>query len=103
METGEKTIALALLEQHALSVEQCEQMTTEAMEGETKLLSDTEAAYQLRLRLGLESPGSGKARSEGQHHEGSKQQDTSRQRREPRVGQRRPARDPVKGERAEHA
>jgi hypothetical protein len=43
MEKGEKTLSRALLEQHALSVDRCDQMITEAMAGEAALTEDDNA------------------------------------------------------------
>jgi hypothetical protein len=54
LERGAKTLSRALLERHALSVDRCEQMMTEAMAGEAALTEDGQAAYRLRVRLGLE-------------------------------------------------
>jgi len=94
LEQGEKTLSHALLEQHALSVDRCGQMVTEAVAGETALTEDDHAAYRLRARLGLEQgpaeqhrPGDDRGRS-----------NTPSQRRHARVGQRKPTRDPVKKE-----
>lgn len=89
MERGEKTISRSLLEQHALSVDRCDQMITEAVAGETVLTEDDNAAYRLRVRLGLEQ---GPAQQQGQ----AKGQGSSRTRPSQRVGQRNPQRDPVK-------
>jgi hypothetical protein len=65
-------------------------MVTEAIAGETALTEDDHAAYRLRIRLGLEHG------PVEQHEQG--QGDTPSQRRQSRVGQRKPARDPVKKE-----
>jgi len=89
MERGEKTISRSLLEQHALSVDRCDQMVTEAAAGETALTEDDNAAYRLRVRLGLEQ---GPAQQQGQ----AKGQGSSRTRQSQGVGQRKPQRDPVK-------
>ncbi len=89
LETGAKTISRSLLEQHALSVDRCEQMVTEAVAGETALTEDDNAAYRLRVRLGLEQ---GPAQQHGQ----AKAQGSSRTRPSQGVGQRKPQRDPVK-------
>jgi predicted ATPase len=90
LEQDEKTLSRALLEQHALSVDRCGQMVTEAVAGETALTEDDNAAYRLRVRLGLEQ-----GPAEQQEHG---QQNISPQRRQSRVGQRKPNRDPVKKE-----
>ncbi|HEU5381165.1 MAG TPA: hypothetical protein VFV38_37550, partial [Ktedonobacteraceae bacterium] len=92
IERGEKTVSLSLLEQHALSVDRCGQMVTEAVAGEAALTEDDHAAYQLRVRLGLEA---GPAE---QQKQGRRSQSTPR--RNLRVGQRNPTRDPVKKEEA---
>jgi energy-coupling factor transporter ATP-binding protein EcfA2 len=89
MERGEKTISRSLLEQHALSVDRCDQMITEAVAGETALTEDDNAAYRLRVRLGLEQ---GPAQQQGQ----AKGQGSNRTRQSQSVGQRKPRRDPVK-------
>jgi hypothetical protein len=91
METGETTLSRGLLEQHALSVDRCDQMMTEAMAGETALTEDDNAAYRLRVRLGLEQ---GPAQQQEQGW--AKGQGSSLPRPSPRVGQRKPQRDPVK-------
>ena len=97
MEKGEKTLSRALLEQHALSVDRCDQMITEAMAGEAALTEDDNAAYRLRVRLGLEP---GPARQQERQEKRPWQRDNPSQRRSPRVGQRKPIRDPVKNEEA---
>ena len=91
MEKGETTISGGLLEQHALSVDRCDQMMTEALAGETALTEDDNAAYRLRVRLGLEH---GPAQQQGQGS--AKGQASSFPRQSQRVGQRKPQRDPVK-------
>jgi energy-coupling factor transporter ATP-binding protein EcfA2 len=90
IERGEKTISRPLLEQHALSVDRCSQMVTEAVAGETALAEDNHAAYRLRVRLGLEH---GPAE---QHEQGQPSRPSLR--RQSRVGQRKPTRDLVKKE-----
>src|SRR6266700_3899367 len=92
IERNETTISPSLLEQHALSVDRCGQMVTEAVAGETALIEDEQAAYRLRVRLGLEA---GPAEQQEQDR---RSQPTPR--RNPRVGQRKPTRDPVKKEEA---
>lgn len=89
IERGEKTISQSLLEQHALSVDRCDQMITEAVAGETALTEDDNAAYRLRVRLGLEQ-------SPAQQQEQAKGQRSNRIHQSQRVGQRKPQRDPVK-------
>jgi hypothetical protein len=89
MERGEKTISRSLLEHHALSVDRCDQMMTEAVAGETALTEDDNAAYRLRVRLGLEQ-------GPAQQQEQAKGQGSSRTRQSQHVGQRKPRRDPVK-------
>ena len=54
IEKGEKTLSRVLLEQHALSVDRCDQMITEAATGEASFREDDNASYRLRVRLGLE-------------------------------------------------
>jgi len=54
LEQGAKTLSRALLEHHALSIDRCNQMIMEAMAGEAALTEDSQAAYRLRVRLGLE-------------------------------------------------
>ena len=92
IEQGEKTISQALLEHHALSVDRCGQMVTEAVAGETALTEDDNAAYRLRVRLGLEA-GPAEQQEQDQRHVPSSHRGS-------RFGQRRPARDPVKKESA---
>src|SRR5207249_4640178 len=95
METGAKTISRSLLEQHALSVDRCDQMVTEAVAGETALTEDDNAAYRLRVRLGLET---GSAQQQEGQEKRQLQRGNPSLRRSPRVGQRKPTRDPVKNE-----
>jgi hypothetical protein len=95
LEQGEKTLSHPLLEQHALSVDRCGQMVSEAVAGETALAEDGYAAYRLRVRLGLEQ---GPAERHGQALQENDRQESSvpSPRRHARVGQRKPVRDPVK-------
>jgi energy-coupling factor transporter ATP-binding protein EcfA2 len=94
IEKGEQTISPTLLEQHALSVDRCEQMITEAVAGETALTEDDNAAYRLRVRLGLEQ---GPTQQQGgKQTKGMGANNAPSQRRSHRVGQRSPQRDPVK-------
>ena len=65
-------------------------MVTEAVAGEIALTEDAHAAYRLRVRLGLDQ-GPAEQNEQGQGK-------TASQRRQSRVGQRKPARDPVKEE-----
>ncbi len=95
LEQGEKTLSRPLLEQYALSVDRCGQMVSEAVAGETALTEDDQAAYRLRVRLGLEQrppERHGPALQENDRQEMS----VPSQRRHARVGQRKPVRDPVK-------
>ena len=95
LEQGEKTLSRPLLEQHALSVDRCGQMVSEAVAGETALTEDDQAAYRLRVRLGLER---GPTERHGQALQENDRQERSvpSPRRHARVGQRKPVRDPVK-------
>jgi len=95
LERGEKTISRVLLARHALSVDRCEQILTEAMAGEMALTEDDHAAYRLRVRLGLEQG--------PMPHQGQKQQDKGQgvgsipsQAYAHRVGHRKPHRDRVR-------
>ena len=97
LEAGEKTLSLALLEQHALSVDRCTQMITEAMAGETALAEDDNAAYRLRVRLGLEPGPAPQLRPEPKE-KGQTPPGVASPRRSHQVGQRKPTRDPVKKE-----
>jgi AAA domain len=97
MEKGEKTLSRALLEEHALSVDRCDQMITEAMAGEAALTEDDNAAYRLRVRLGLEP---GPAQQQERQEKRQVQTGNPSPRRSPRVGHRKPTRDPVKNEEA---
>jgi hypothetical protein len=92
LEQGEKTLSRALLEQHALSVDRCGQMLTEAIAGEAALTEDDHAAYRLRVRLGLEQ-------GPAEQHEHC-QRNMPAPHRHARVGQRKPTRDPVNTESA---
>jgi len=95
LERGEKTISRPLLEQHALSVDRCGQMVSEAVAGETALIEDDQAAYRLRVRLGLEQ-------GPTERHRQALQENSRQERSVPlprhraRVGQRKPVRDPIK-------
>lgn len=90
IEKGEKTLTRMSLEQHALSVDRCDQMVTEAIAGEAALMEDANAAYRLRVRLGLEQAPAHEPRQQAK--------EPGRDRAHPsgRVGQRKPQRDPVK-------
>jgi hypothetical protein len=95
LERGAKTLSRALLARHALSVDRCEQMLTEAMAGEAALTEDGQAAYRLRVRLGLE-PGPAQ-----QHGHQSRGQQPGEDRLPSlagvhRVGHRKPHRDRVR-------
>jgi energy-coupling factor transporter ATP-binding protein EcfA2 len=94
LEQGEKTLSHALLEQHALSIDRCGQMVTEAVAGETALTEDDHAAYRLRVRLGLEQ---GPAEQHRPANDRGRSKAPS-QHPHTRVGQRKPTRDPVKKE-----
>src|SRR2546421_6473884 len=85
MEQGEKTLSRALLEQHALSVDRCDQMITEALAGEAALSEDENAAYRLRVRLGLEP---GPAQQQERQEKRLLQRGSPSPRRSPRVGHR---------------
>ena len=95
LEQGEKTLSRPLLEYHALSLDRCGQMVSEAVAGETALTADDQAAYRLRVRLGLEQ---GPTERHGQALQENERQERSvpSLRRHARVGQRKPVRDPVK-------
>ena len=95
LEQGEKSLSRPLLEHHALSVDRCGQMVSEAVAGETALTEDEQAAYRLRVRLGLEQ---GPTERHGQALQGNDRQERSVRspRHHARVGQRKPVRDPVK-------
>ena len=97
LEQGEQTLSRPLLEQHALSVDRCGQMVTEAVAGETALTEDDHAAYRLRVRLGLEQ-GSAQLHEQDLQGQGRQERSIPSPRRHTRVGQRKPARDPVKKE-----
>jgi hypothetical protein len=80
---GSPKLTLGDLEEHALSVSQCEKMLAEATEGEARLAEADGARSRLRLALGL-TTGS----------QGSEKPAVSARRRM-RPGQRRPGRDPI--------
>jgi len=88
---GSPKLTLGDLEEHALSVSQCEKMLAEATEGEARLTEADGARSRLRLALGL-TPGS----------QGSEKPVVSAPRRM-RPGQRRPERDPIGVSMAAHA
>jgi len=92
LEQSEKSISRALLEQHSLSVDRCDQMVTEAIAGEMALTEDDNAAYRLRVRLGLEQRSTEQQKSDLQKSPSSH--------RGARVGDRKPTRDPIKKESA---
>jgi energy-coupling factor transporter ATP-binding protein EcfA2 len=95
LERGESTLPRPLLEQHALSVDRCNQMVTESVAGESALQEDDHAAYRLRVRLGLEAGPASQQEGGSQNKErGTGNVSTEHHTR--RVGQRRPNRDPVK-------
>lgn len=94
LETGEKTISPTLLGQHAPSPARCDQMITEIEEGEGYFKHDEEAEDRLRRRLGLK-PRRKSAKPDPQQSEASGQE-LPRSSPNP-VGQRLPARDPLKG------
>lgn len=87
LERGEKTLRQSLLELHALSVDRCTQMVTDAVAGEVALTEDDQAAYRLRVRLGLEG-GAAEQQEQARRSEPSL-------RRSQRVWQRNPTGDPV--------
>jgi hypothetical protein len=94
LETGEKTISPTLLAHHAPSPARCDQMITEIEEGEGHFKRDDEAEDRLRVRLGLKPRRkSSVPDSEQQKEEGQRASTTPGN----AVGQRLPARDPLKG------
>ena len=99
LERGERTLSRLLLEQHALSVDRCNQMVTESVAGESALTEDDHAAYRLRVRLGLESGPASQQEGVSQKKE-TFTGNVSSQHHSRRVGQRKPNRDPVKDESA---
>ena len=101
LETGAKTIAPQVLERHAVEARRCDQMITDSEEGEKLLAHDAEADERLLMRLGLKQRRSSRAQSAPQEGDALSNHETPHPRRV-RVGQRSPARDPVKGEQAKH-
>src|SRR5258708_27653985 len=95
LEQGEKNLSRPLLEQHALSVDHCGQMVSEAVAGETALTEDDQAAYRLRVRLGLEQWPAERHGQALQEHE-RQERSVPSPRHHARVGQRKPVRDPLK-------
>lgn len=87
IERGEKTLGQSLLEHHALFIDHCTQMVTEAAAGEAALTEDVQAAYRLRVRLGLKV-GPAEPQNQARRSEPSPRQNHQ-------VGQRNPTRDPV--------
>ncbi len=96
LEVGTPTFTPEMLARHALSAEQCEQMATDALEGETRLAGEEEAMIRLWQRLGLGTPPA-KGR-EPQETSASAQRASAGHGRDSGVGQRNPVRDPLKGE-----
>jgi hypothetical protein len=84
------------LQDHALSVSQCEKMLSEALEGEARLVESAESRNRLRIRLGLSIEQSGDRQRKDP---AAVALAPSRQRKRP--GHRRPTRDVIgQGERA---
>jgi len=95
LERGAKTLSRALLDPHALSVDRCDQMITEAMAGEAALAEDGQAAYRLRVRLGLE-PGPAQQHGHQQRGQGPGEDSLPSPAGAHRVGHRKPHRDRVR-------
>jgi energy-coupling factor transporter ATP-binding protein EcfA2 len=100
LESNEKTLSLALLEQHAISTDRCDQMISDIEEGEKRMAADPGADERLLFRLGLS--GRRRAKNAQQENDGAEKQPTTPRSRGARVGQRNPDRDPVKGETGTH-
>lgn len=81
---GSPKLTLGDLEEHALSVSQCEKMLAEATEGEARLAEGDGARSRLRLALGLATDS-----------QGAEKHVVSASRRKIRPGQRRAERDPI--------
>jgi AAA domain len=103
LETGQKTLTQELLEHHALSVDQCNQMLSDIEEGEKALSYDADADSRLRVRLGLETPAHRRQKKKSQENDEMMQSEPSPKKQEARVGQRTPSRDLVKEEANSHA
>jgi hypothetical protein len=95
LEQGAKTLSRALLARHALSVDRCDHMLTEAMAGEAALTEDGQAAYRLRVRLGLE-PGPAQQHGHQQRGHGPGEDSLPSLAGVRRVGHRKPHRDRVR-------
>jgi energy-coupling factor transporter ATP-binding protein EcfA2 len=102
LETGANTLPLELLERHALSPERCDQMITDCEEGEKLLTHDPTADERLLIRLGLLPRQRNRAKSQPQAEKVTPVTDPPVPSHTTRVGQRRPSRDPVKGEQVAH-
>jgi hypothetical protein len=90
------------LEAHAPGVAQCDKMLSEAIEGETSLLENTEERRRLRTRLGLGPMKDGREDS----NTGSvapRAETVARGRQQRKPGQRRPVRDAVGPPKFAHA
>ncbi len=83
LKRGSPRLTLRDLEEHALSVSQCEKMLREATEGEARMAEGDGARSRLRLALGLPTGSEGSAK------------DVVSAPRKTRPGQRRPERDPI--------
>jgi hypothetical protein len=95
LERGAKTLSRALLARHALSVDRCDHMLTEAMAGEAALTEDGQAVYRLRVRLGLE-PGPAQQHGHQQRGHGPGEDSLPSLAGVRRVGHRKPHRDRVR-------
>src|SRR5712691_2715307 len=102
LESGAKTLTPELLECHAVSPERCDQMITDSEEGEKLLAHDPSADERLLTRLGRRQRRGSRTKSEAPTSKVEEQNGMVQQSRTPRVGQRAPSRDPVKGEQAAH-
>jgi hypothetical protein len=82
------------LEQTALSISQCEKILSESREGETCLSENADSRLRLQTLMGIESRSCGR-----ESHEASALDTPFRSRKNARVGQRNPRRDPISVER----
>lgn len=93
LKDGGITLTHKHLKQSALSISQCENMLTDATEGENALEESMEACTNLRLRMGLEAKFTKAHRSDNGPSERAAEPYTPRRRRRP--GERNPKRDPI--------
>lgn len=98
LETGAPTLTFEMMARYALTEEQCDQMTTDALEGEAQLERRPETTRRLWQRLGLGTPSAYLAETRKPQETPTDQKETRKARGRTAVGQRNPRRDPLKVE-----